>query len=128
MVKIEVKGKEYVLRFDMSVVDYLEEKNTNIAKEMMNLKSNKEAIPVVTELFVAMANAANDFLGIPERYSIDDVKLFEKHSTIGWLKKVRNAIDEAVKDGSRMEAEEDDDKNVKDLYLKKIEREEQLKN
>lgn len=128
MVKIEVKGKEYTLRFDMSVMDYLEEKGTNIAKAMTETKSNKDAVPMIKELFTAMANAANDYLKIPETYSVNDIPLFDKHSSIGWMKTVQTAITQAVKDGSKMQAKEDEDKNVHDLYLKKIEQEEALKN
>ena len=128
MVKIEVKGKEYTLPFDMSVMDYLEEKKTNIAQAMTSVKSNKEAIPMIKELFTAMSNAANDYLNIPEIYSVDDIQLFDKHSSIGWMKKVQAAISQAVKDGSEMQAKEDEDKNVHDLYLKKIEEQEAIKN
>lgn len=128
MVKFEVKGKEYTLRFDMSVVDYLEEKKTNIGQALMGLKTTKESMPIIKELFAAMANAGNDFLNVPETYSVEDIPLFDKHSSVGWMKRIEAAIKQAVKDGTAMETNEVEDKNVHDLYLKKIEQEEALKN
>lgn len=128
MVKFEVKGKEYTLRFDMSVVDYLEEKKTNIGQALMGLKTTKESMPIVKELFAAMANAGNDFLNVPETYSVEDIPLFDKHSSVGWTKRIKEAITQAVKDGTAMETNDVEDKNVHDLYLKKIEQEEALKN
>lgn len=128
MVKFEVKGKEYTLRFDMSVVDYLEEKKTNIGQALMGLKKTKESMPIIKELFAAMANAGNDFLNVPETYSVEDIPLFDKHSSVGWMKRIEAAIKQAVKDGTAMETNEVEDKNVHDLYLKKIEQEEALKN
>ena len=128
MVKFEVKGKEYTLRFDMSVVDYLEEKKTNIGQALMGLKTTKESMPIIKELFAAMANAGNDFLNVPETYSVEDIPLFDKHSSVGWMKRIEAAIKQTVKDGTAMETNEVEDKNVHDLYLKKIEQEEALKN
>lgn len=128
MINIKVRDKQYTLRFDMSVMEYLEEKGSNIGKQMTEMKSSKEARPVIEDLFCCMANAANDYLNIPERYSQADIALFTKHSTIGWMKVVQKAISEAVKDGSRMETAEEEDRNCRDLYLKEIEKEEAAKN
>lgn len=128
MVKISVKGKEYILRFDMSVMDELEEKGKNIAQMMTGMKSNKEAMPVIEEIFTALANAGADYLGKDEVYTAEEIRLFGKHDSFGWLKTVKAAIEQAVKDGSRMQANDVEDKKTHDVYLEQIEKEEALKN
>lgn len=134
MRKITVKGKEYILRYDMVVNEWVEEKYGNL-RDFLNAGSTKEANKRAEEIFLIMANAANDYLaemGQAERkpeIRAEDVQLISRHSNPGWTKAVWGYITSAIADGNRMQSSEDDgDTEVKDGYLKELNEIEKIKN
>ena len=62
MVKIRVKGTDYILRFDMSVSEYIEQKFGDLRNAMNDLRQPGKSRELMTEIFLSMANAAEDYL------------------------------------------------------------------
>lgn len=128
MVKITIKGKQYVLRYDMSVAEWLEEKYGDARQAFTQMNDSKQSATAITDIFCAMANAANDYLGVNESVSDKDLQLFSKHTSPGRVKLIMRAIIEALADGNRMQTSDDEDNEIHDEYLKEINKEEKAKN
>lgn len=129
MVKIKVNGTEYVLRFDMSVAEWIEENYGDIRDALTGIRKSGRSREVMTDLFVSMANAGADYLGTGTVYRKDDVKLFDRHTSMGRVAVIRRAIEEAIRDGSRMQTtDEEEDDSVRDDYLEEVKKAEAEKN
>lgn len=134
MRRIRVNGKEYVLRYDMEVNDWLEEEYGNLREAVGKMNSSKDARVATKAIFLHMANSANEYLaeiGKAERQPEirdEDLKLFTKHSSPGWLKTVIGYVMGAIADGNVMKSNDDGDNDITDGYLKEIEELEKIKN
>ena len=129
MVKIKVNGTEYVLRFDMSVSEWIEENYGDLRETLKGIRQPAKTKEITTAIFTSMANAAADYMKTGVIYSADDIKLFDKHTSPGRIAVIRRAIEEAIKDGSRMQVTEDDEDNsVRDDYLEEVKKAEAEKN
>ena len=129
MVKITVGGSEYVLRFDMSVSEWMEENFGDIREALTGIRKPGKSREIMTDIFISMANAGADYLGTGVVYKKGDVKLFDKHTSMGRVAVIRRAIEEAIRDGSRMQiSDEDEDSSVRDDYLDEVKKAEAEKN
>ena len=123
-------GKEYILRFDMSVMEALKEKYGGAAESMQKLKSSEAE--AVKEIFVIMAQAGAEYLAEQEgRYFGEQISgegLIGRHSSIGRIKGMMKAIQEAVADGNRMQSKDEEDDQIRDGYLEELNEQEKEKN
>ena len=131
MVKYTGKdGKEYVLRFDMSAMEAIRDKFGGLQAGMEKLATND--IGIVKDVFVILAQAGAEFLAEQEgKTSIEQITgegLLTKHSSIGRIKAMAKAIQEAVKDGNRMQSKDEEDDQIRDGYLVELEEQEKGKN
>ena len=131
MVKYTGKdGKEYVLRFDMSAMEAIRDKFGGLQEGMEKLATND--IGIVKDVFVILAQAGAEFLAEQEgKTSIEQITgegLLSKHSSIGRIKAMAKAIQEAVKDGNRMQSKDEEDDQIRDGYLAELEEQERGKN
>lgn len=123
MVKYTGKdGKEYILRFDMSAMEAMREKFGGFQEGLQKMGA-KEA-EVVKDVFVILAQAGAEYLAEQEgricKEQVTGEGLLGKHSSIGRLNGMVRAIQEAVKDGNRMQSKDDEDDQIRDGYLKEL--------
>lgn len=128
MTSITIKGKTYTLRYDMSVAEWIEERYGDARQAFGQMKGSRESIPIITGIFCAMANAANDYRGISDRYSEVDTVIIDKHTSPGRISVIMKAIMGAFADGNKMQAEDDADAEIRDDYLRELREEEKSKN
>jgi len=131
MVKYTGKdGKEYVLRFDMSAMEAIRDKFGGLQEGMEKLETND--IGIVKDVFVILAQAGAEFLAEQDgKTCIETITgegLLTKHSSIGRIKAMAKAIQEAVKDGNRMQSKDEEDDQIRDGYLAELEEQERGKN
>lgn len=131
MVKYTGKdGKEYVLRFDMSAMEAIRDKFGGLQEGMTKLGTND--IGVVKDVFVILAQAGAEFIAEQDgKTCIETITgegLLTKHSSIGRIKAMAKAIQEAVKDGNRMQSKDEEDDQIRDGYLAELEEQEKGKN
>ena len=131
MVKYTGKdGKEYVLRFDMSAMEAIRDKFGGLQEGMEKLETND--IGIVKDVFVILAQAGAEFIAEQEgKTCIETITgegLLTKHSSIGRIKAMAKAIQEAVKDGNRMQSKDEEDDQIRDGYLAELEEQERGKN
>ena len=131
MVKYTGKdGKEYVLRFDMSAMEAIRDKFGGLQEGMEKLETND--IGIVKDVFVILAQAGAEFLAEQDgKTCIETITgegLLTKHSSIGRIKAMAKAIQEAVKDGNRMQSKDEEDDQIRDGYLAELEEQEKGKN
>lgn len=124
MVKYTGKdGKEYILRFDMSAMEALGDVFEGGYGEAM-AKLNSGDMSIVKNIFAVLANAGAEYMaeeaGKPMPEKITGEGLLSKHSSMGRLKAMMKAIEEAIKDGTRMQTKEEDDSEVRDGYLEEL--------
>ena len=123
-------GKEYILRFDMSAMEAIRDKFGGLAEGMQKMASQEAEI--VKDIFVIMAQAGAEYLAEKEgRTSIEQITgegLITKHSSIGRVKGMMRAIQEAVADGNRMQSKDEEDDQIRDGYLAELEEQEKEKN
>lgn len=123
-------GKEYILRFDMSAMEAIREKFGGLQEGMQKLQSND--VGIVKDIFVILAQAGAEFLAEQEgKTSIEQITgegLLTKHSSIGRVKAMAKAIQEAVIDGNRMQSKDEEDDKIRDGYLAELEDQEKGKN
>ena len=125
MVKYTGKnGKEYVLRFDMSAMEALKEKYGGLAEGMQKLSVRET--DVVVDVFVILAQAGAEYLAERDgkicQEKITGDGLLTKHSSIGRINGMMKAINEAVKDGNRMQSRDEEDDRIRDGYLEELEK------
>ena len=131
MVKYTGKdGKEYILRFDMSAIEAIREKFGSTQEGMQKLQSND--IGIIRDIFVILAQAGAEFVAEQEGKTCIEMitgdGLLSKHSSIGRVKAMSKAIQEAVKDGNRMQSKDEEDDQVRDGYLEELQEQETEKN
>ena len=123
-------GKEYVLRFDMSAIEAMREKYGGYADGLKQVGLSD--IETVKDIFVILAQAGAEYLAekdgkiCTERITGDG--LLTKHSSIGRITGIMKAIQEAVKDGQRMQSRDEEDEEVRDGYLDELKQQEAGKN
>ena len=115
-------GKEYILRFDMSAIAELREVYGDYATGLKQMKVGETE--AIQKIFAILANAGAEYLaeekGEPVREKVTGEGLLTKHSSIGKMKGIMKAIDEAVRDGNRMMSAEEEDDQIRDGYLKEL--------
>ena len=131
MVKYTGKnGKEYILRFDMSAMEAIKEKFGGLSEGMKMM--NTRETDAVRDLFVILAQAGAEYLAESEgkicTEQITGEGLLTKHSSIGRMAGIMKAIEEAVKDGSRMQSKDEEDDQIRDGYLQELNEQEKGKN
>lgn len=122
-------GREYILRFDMSAMEAISDKFGGLAEGMKNV--NVKNIDVVTDVFVILAQAGADYLAELEGKTAEKVTgegLLSKHSSIGRVMGIVAAVQEAVKDGNRMQSRDEEDDRIRDGYLDELKEQEAGKN
>jgi hypothetical protein len=125
MTKITINGTEYVLRFDMSVAEWMEERFGDMGKAMSAM-SGREQRTAAGEIFTQMVNAARDYKGQPLYEG--QVTLFDRHAPLSRVRKVMAAIRGAIEDGNRLEYQDEADDAVRDDYLDELRKIENAKN
>ena len=131
MVKYSGKnGKEYILRFDMSAMEAIREKFGGLSEGMK--KMGTKETDAVLDLFVILAQAGAEYTAEREgkicTEKITGEGLLTKHSSIGRMAGMMKAIEEAVKDGSRMQSRDEEDDEIRDGYLQELNEQEKGKN
>lgn len=131
MVKYTGKdGKEYILRFDMSAMEAIRDKFGGVQEGMQKLQTND--IGIILDIFVILAQAGEEFVAEQEGKTfiekITGEGLLTKHSSIGRVKAMAKAIQEAVIDGNRMQSKDEEDDQIRDGYLKELQEQEKEKN
>ena len=131
MVKYTGKnGKEYILRFDMWVMEELTDKYGDIEKGLNQV--NNKNVDIVLNVFELMAQAGAEYLAEKDgricKEKITAEGLISKHSSPGRLVGIMTAIMEAVKDGRRMQSKDEEDDQIRDGYLEELNKQEQEKN
>ena len=123
-------GKEYILRFDMSAMEAMREKFGDIQESMK--KMSMKDVEVVRDMFVIMAQAGAEYLAEKEgrvcKEQITGEGLLTKHSSMGRVNGMMVAIQEAVKDGNRMQSKDEEDDQIRDGYLDELKKQEAEKN
>lgn len=123
-------GKEYVLRFDMSAIEAMREKYGGYAEGMKNVGLTD--IETVKDIFVILAQAGAEYLAEKDgkicREQVTGEGLLTKHSSIGRITGMMKAIQEAVKDGQRMQSKDEEDEEIRDGYLSELKEQEAEKN
>ena len=120
---IDKNGREYVLRFDMSAIAEMREVYGEYTEGLKKLASGND-IEALKKMFAILANAGAEYLaeerGEPVTEKITGEGLLSKHSSIGKMRGIMKAIDEAIKDGNRMMSAEEEDDQIRDGYLKEL--------
>lgn len=113
-------GTEYILRFDMSAMEEMKECFTGgYVEGLQKIKTGEREM--IQKVFAIMANAGAEYMAemehrpMPER--IDGANLLGRHSSVGRLRGMVKAIEEAVADGNRMQTKDEEDDAVRDGYL-----------
>ena len=123
-------GKEYILRFDMSVMEAMREKFGGTAEGMKKL--GMKDIEAVVDIFVIMAQAGAEYMAEKEgricKETITGEGLLTKHSSMGRVNMMMTAIKEAVKDGNKMQSKDEEDDEIRDGYLEELRKQEAGKN
>lgn len=118
MRKINIKGKEIVLRFDMAAMVEIEEKVGNLSGALKNLNGGDKMIKTITCMFNAMANSAYAYQG--KQMVVDDTLIMKMSPA--QIRKAAGAIALAVRDGMELKDDEEDDQ-VRDGYIQEVEEE-----
>jgi len=123
-------GKEYILRFDMSAMKALREKFGGAAEGLQKL--GMKDIEAVRDIFVILAQAGAEYMAEEEgricKEQITGEGLLTKHSSMGRVNGMMVAIQEAVKDGNRMQSKDEEDDQIRDGYLDELKKQEAEKN
>ena len=131
MVKYTAKdGREYTLRFDLSAMKAMNEKYGDYSKGFKELYRGD--VDSVRDIFVILATAGEEYMaeeqGMKSIVQITGEGIISDHMSIGKLKGVMKAIDEAVKDGNRTMYADEEDNGVRDGYLEELKAAEAEKN
>lgn len=115
-------GKEYVLRFDMAAMEEMKEIFAGGYTEAMQKMSGGE-MGQVKEVFRILAKSGEEYLAEKENREpaeVDVSGLLSRHSSPGRVKGVMKAIEEAIRDGNRMQTKDEEDDQVRDGYLEEF--------
>jgi hypothetical protein len=115
-------GKEYVLRFDMAAMEEMKEIFAGGYTEAMQKMSGGE-MSQVKEVFRILAKSGEEYLAEKEGRTpaeVDVSGLLSRHSSPGRVKGVMKAIEEAIRDGNRMQTKDEEDDQVRDGYLEEF--------
>lgn len=119
MASINVKGKEYGLRFDLYAMEQIEEVFGSVKDAFDALKEGKQ-LKTTRLLFKIMANSYLSYNGEPETVTGDEIK----HEGMDIIVQISEAVKTAIMEGSKSETtggnEADDEKH--DVFLEEIER------
>ena len=123
-------GKEYILRFDMSAMEAIREKFGGLAEGLQKVTGRDT--DVIRDVFVILAQAGAEYLAEKDgkicREQVTGEGLLTKHSSIGRITGMMKAIQEAVKDGQRMQSKDEEDEEIRDGYLSELKEQEAGKN
>ena len=119
MASVEIKGKVYGLRFDLYAMEQIEEAFGSVKSVFETLKNGKQ-LQATRTLFRILANSYLSFNGQNETVTGDEIK----HADMDEIRKVSEAIQQTIADGSKSETTNGNeaDDSVHDLYLEEIER------
>ena len=119
MASINIKGKEYGLRFDMYAMEQIEEEFGSVKNVFESLRDGKQ-LKATRILFRILANSFLSYNGEKETVTGDEIK----HADIEMIREISEAVQKAIAEGSKSETtggnEADDE--VHDVYLEEIER------
>ena len=119
MASINIKGKEYGLRFDMYAMEQIEEEFGSVKNVFETLRDGKQ-LRATRILFRILANSWLSYQGEKETVTGDEIK----HADIRMISEISEAVQKAIAEGSKSETtggnEADDE--VHDVYLEEIER------
>ncbi len=123
-------GKEYILRFDMSAMEAMREKFGGYAEGLQQV--GMKDIEALKDIFVIMAQAGAEYQAEKEgricKEQVTGDGLLTKHSSMGRVAGIMKAIQEAVKDGQRMQSKDEEDEEIRDGYLDELRKQEAEKN
>jgi hypothetical protein len=123
-------GKEYVLRFDMSAMEAMKEKYAGGYAEAMK-QLNGVNRDIILEIFLILAQAGEEFVAeeIEHRQpaQVSGEGLLSKHSSIGRVRAMLKAVEEAIADGNRMQTKDEEDDQIRDGYLDELREQERKK-
>lgn len=131
MQKIKIKGQEYVLRFDFGAMENMEEVLGIGVEQALRIRPDSgKMISTLINMLLVMNRAACEYLKDNGR---EELALELKPETIksaspNMLKKVKIAIEAAIKDGMFIQRDDDDDDEVKDDYTAELDRMDHEKN
>ena len=115
-------GQEYVLRFDMAAMEEMKEIIAGGYTEAMQKMSGGE-MGQVKEVFRILAKSGEEYLAEKqnrEPAEVDVSGMLSRHSSPGRVKGVMKAIEEAIRDGNRMQTRDEEDDQVRDGYLEEF--------
>ena len=115
-------GQEYVLRFDMAAMEEMKEIFAGGYTEAMQKMSGGE-MGQVKEVFRILAKSGEEYLAEKQNRepAEGDVSgMLSRHSSPGRVKGVMKAIEEAIRDGNRMQTRDEEDDQVRDGYLEEF--------
>lgn len=115
MRKILIEGREYALRFDMSVMDIIEEEYGNVNKVFGGEAG--QSIKTMVKVACWMMNAANRKMHKDERYTPDDFS----DMSMAQFKELGIAVRMAFNDSMSMTADIEV-KHHRDGYLEEMEK------
>lgn len=130
MVSIKVGGTEYVLRFDMDVLEAIEDMHGGLKEAVEKMRKIGKAKELIADIFCLMVNSAVDYRGKGTYMNPDNAAqtLFPKHCSIGRVKACEAAILQAIQDGNRMQTADEEDDKVRGTYLEDLNKQENEKN
>ena len=119
MASVNVKGKEYGLRFDLYAMEQIEEEFGSV-KDVFTALQNGKQIKTTRKLFKILANSYLSNQGEEESVTGDEIK----HEGMDMIKTISEAVQAAITEGSKSETTDGNeaDDEVHDMYLEEIER------
>lgn len=121
--EVRVNGRLYKLRFDLGVLEQIEEEFGGIRQADAALNGGAGMVKAIKKLFAAMANAQRDMDGLPMDVTGDEIS---RHESIAKLKEIGNAIKAAIKVGQKRET--DDGGEASDKKANPLDKEYEAKN
>ena len=119
MTRVNVLGKDYVLRFDLYAMEQIEEEFGSV-KDAFDALRNGKQIKATRTLFKMLANSYLSYNGEDETVTGDEIK----HAGLGEIRTISEAVRQAIEDGSKSETTgggaADDD--IHDIFLEEIEK------
>lgn len=119
-------GKEYILRYDMAAMEEIREQFGGTSEALQQM--NQRAVDVVIGVFVILAQEGAEYMAETEgricQEKVTAEGLLTKRSSPGRLAGIMAAIREAVKDGSKMQAMDEEDDRIRDGYAEELRQQE----
>lgn len=122
MRKINIMGKDYTLRFDMAVMEKMEDAFGGFEYGLKMLDDKNHRIDGVMKILRYEIEAGCRYMG----QDVPDLSVLDRMSPAKF-KKIFTAVRQALLDGMQLKDEDEDDE-VRDVYMEELQAEEREKN